>query len=168
MECEGFAAYKFAFTASGKSAETFYRRIFGQAHRQGIDLRVLISPSHARQWAVVSSPGLWATWEDWKRMLVRINEDEAAKAGKHPFPLWGFSGFNSITTERFPALGDTQTKMRGYWESSHYKKETDGLVLDRIFGRATPERPVPADFGVLLDSKKLETHLDGVRVLRDE
>lgn len=99
--------------------------------------------------------------------MVKVNEEEAALAGKAPFPLWDFSGFNSLTTEEVPALGDTETRMKWYWESSHYKKELGDLVLDRVLDYSSPNRKVPADFGVLLDSKMLEAHLNQVRIDRD-
>lgn len=104
--------YVFSFTSGTQSAENDYRQIFSFAHRNNIDLRVLVSPAHARQWEVINVLGLWPRWEEWKRMLVRINEEEARKAGKAPFPLWDFSGHNSITSEEFPASGDVQTMMR--------------------------------------------------------
>ena len=160
-------AYTFAFTAGNKSAENDYRRIFSFAHRKDIDLRVLVSPSHARQWEVINVLGLWPQWEEWKRMLVRINDEEARKAGKAPFPLWDFSGHNSITSEEFPVSGDVEAMMNWYWDSSHYKKAAGDLVLDRIFARGGGAAEVPPDFGVLLSDDMLEQHLQQLRLARD-
>ncbi|MEI6325981.1 MAG: hypothetical protein WCO91_11065 [Gemmataceae bacterium] len=160
-------AYQFSFNANGKSTEDYYRKIFALAHQKNIDLRVFISPTHARHMEVIYVLGLWPLQDEWLRIMVKVNEEEAARAGKAPFPLWDFSGFNSRTTEEVPALGDTETRMKWYWESSHYKKELGDLVLDRVLDYSSPNRKVPADFGVLLDSKMLEAHLNQVRIDRD-
>jgi len=115
-------AYRYAFAGNGRDTETDYRSIFSIAHKKGIELHVLISPSHARQWEVVRALGLWPVWEDWKRLLVRINEEEAQRVGRMPFSLWDFSGYHDLTTEPVPALGDVETQMRWYHESSHYNR----------------------------------------------
>jgi hypothetical protein len=158
--------YEFSFATQNKNTENNYRRMFAFAHKNHIDLHLLVSPSHARLWEVVYVLGLWPKWEEWKRMLVRLNDEEAIKAGKTAFPLWDFSGHNSITSENFPVAGDTETQMRWYWESSHYKKATGDLVLNRIFGQA--EQTVPPDFGVRLTADRLESHLQQLRLARDQ
>jgi hypothetical protein len=98
---------------------------------------------------------------------MRINLEEARAAGANPFPLWDFSGFTELTTEPFPPLGDKETKMRWYWESSHYKKELGDLVLDRMFDYKHPDREVPKDFGVLLTPENIESHLAWIREGRE-
>jgi hypothetical protein len=94
---------------------------------------------------------------------VQINEQEAAKSGEELLPIWDFSGYNSYTAEKVPPLGDVNTEMQWYWESSHYKKELGDLVLDRVFGHQEPGRTVNPDFGVLLASENIELHLQQVR-----
>lgn len=152
---------KFSFAEKGADSVAIYQAILRFAHENQIDLRILVSPSHARQWHLVWSIGLWDTWEAWKRTLVKQNEDIAKEMKRTAFPVWDFSGFNSITAEPFPSLCDKQKRMRWYWESSHYKRETGNLVLDRIFGRNTPTLPV--DFGVAMNSANIDAHLRATR-----
>jgi hypothetical protein len=90
--------------------------------------------------------------------LVRINESEAARAGREPLPLWDFSAPSTITREAIPAVDDL-TPMRWYWELSHYRKETGDLMLDRIFGHTDPNRQVPHDFGVRLTGENIDAQL---------
>jgi hypothetical protein len=144
-----------------------FQRLLRLAYQRKLDLRLLISPSHARQWETLYRAGLWTAWQDWKRSLLRINAEEAARAGAEPFPLWDFSGYTTLTTEAFPPAGDVQSRMRWYWESSHYRKELGDLVLDRIFGYVSPERAVPADFGVELNERSIEAHLAWIRQGRE-
>lgn len=136
------------------------------AHARRIELKLFISPSHARQWEVMATAGLTKKWEQWKRALVQINTDEAVRANREPFPLWDFSGYNAITGEAVPADGDMRTVMRWYTDSSHYTQALGRVLLDRIFGVTAVEPGVPVDFGVLLTSAGLENQLDAIRSAR--
>jgi hypothetical protein len=142
------------------------RAVYSRAHRERVALKLLISPSHARHWETIAAAGLWEKWEEWKQRLVQMNMEEAQRAGQQPFPLWDFSGYHSISSEAVPALGDTETIMRWYFDASHYRPEAGDLVLDRIFGLDSPERTVPSDFGILLTSSNIAAHLSGIRLAR--
>ncbi|MBZ0095345.1 MAG: hypothetical protein K8H75_08275 [Sulfuricella sp.] len=143
------------------------RAIFSRAHSDHIVLKLFISPSHARQWETLAAASLWNKWEEWKHKLVQMNEEEARRAGQPSFALWDFSGYNSITTENVPALGDTKTIMHWHFDSSHYTPAAGDLVLDRIFNFKSPDRTVPDDFGVLLTSSNIDAHLASIRVARE-
>ena len=143
------------------------RAIFARAHSDHIALKLLISPSHARQWETLAAAGLWGKWEEWKHRLVKMNEEEAQRAGQPIFPLWDFSGYNSISTEVVPVLGDTTTMMHWYFDSSHFTPAAGDLVLDRIFNYKSPDRTVPDDFGVLLTSQNIESRLANIRADRE-
>lgn len=140
------------------------RELVAFARDADIDLRLLISPAHARQYEAIDLSGLWPVWEQWKRETVAILAvDAAAHPGEQPFPLWDFSGYNSVTTEPVPDEGDAESRMRWYWDSSHYRRETGDLVLDRVLRHREVERELPPDFGVLLTRGNLERHLRDIR-----
>jgi hypothetical protein len=139
------------------------RAMIALAHQRHVKLHLFISPSHARQWEVLAVLGLWEAWEDWKRQLVRINEEEAGRAHQEPFPLWDFSGYHSISTENLPDSNASEAEMVGYIESSHYKPNIGNLLLDRMFDLRIPDRTIPEDFGVLLREKNVERHLEKIR-----
>ncbi len=151
--------YSFVHPKTGESTLKYFSSFLEIAYRDNVDLRIFISPSHARLWEALYSVGLWPQFEQWKREMVRINAEQAHKYGKTPFQLWDFSGYNSFTTEEVPSLGDIKTEMKWYWEASHYKKTLGDLVLDRIFG----ERIIANDFGKLLKSKNIEQQLAKIR-----
>jgi hypothetical protein len=142
------------------------RALIALAHQHHVKLYLFISPSHARQWEVLAALGLWDTWEDWKRQLVRINEEEAARAHQKPFPLWDFSGYHGISTENLPDSNVPGAEMAGYIESSHYKPAIGNLVLDRLFDLKVPGGTLPQDFGVLLTQDAIERHLEAIRSAR--
>jgi len=159
-----FQGKQYKFTNRKQSTLNYFRTLLDIAYRDNVDLRILISPSHARLWEALDSVGLWKKFEQWKREMVRINEQQANKYGKTPFPLWDFSGYNTFTTEEVPPLDDKKTQMKWYWESSHYKKELGDYVLDRVFEYNHPDRIIPDDFGKLLQSKNIEQQLAKIRV----
>ena len=149
-----------------------FRQILRLAHRGNIRLYLFISPSHARLWECWRLLGQLPSIEQWKRDMVRANDEEARLAGAAPFPLWDFSGYNSITTEALPEAGDRKTMMYGYFEDSHYSHAVGRLILDRLFDYQTPGHIPPADFGVQLSGENINTHLgelarQGERYRRD-
>jgi len=154
---------QFSFKTTQRNNWQIHQQLLELAHQQGITLHIAISPSHARQFETMAAKGIWDLFEQWKRQLVALNESVAAEQKQKPFPLWDFSGYNDYTTETVPALGDRETAMQWYWESSHYKKELGDLVLDQIFDYHSPEREVANDFGVKLTSKNITAHLAKIR-----
>lgn len=127
---------RFAFAAEqdGRHPMADLGQLLELAHRQGIRLQLFISPSHARQWETLRAVGLWGQWEDWKRQLVRLNVETARAAGRAPYPLWDFSGYDTYTSEAVPPLGDRSTLMRWYFDSSHYTPALGERVLARLYG----------------------------------
>jgi hypothetical protein len=135
------------------------RKIIRLAQQSNIRLTLFISPSHARMWEVWRIVGLSKTLESWKQVLVEANEDEAKRAGKAPFPLWDFSGYNSVTTERLPTHDEVEQLMFGYWEGSHYSEAVGVMILDRLFDNGAAGEKLPGDFGVALSSQNIAAHL---------
>jgi hypothetical protein len=149
------------------SSLDYIRLIIQFCRKEGIDLRLYITPAHAHQMEIASTVGEWPKIEEGKRTLVRLLEDDAkTHPGGKPFPLYDFSGYSSVTTEPVPQPGSSR-EMAFYWESSHFKEIVGDWVLDRLFEVERPERPVPVDFGVFLTADTIETVLAGIRVGRD-
>jgi len=143
---------------TGMTSFDAFRFMVRQAHANGTDLRLFITPALPSVRHLFSALGLSGRYEFWQKELVRINEEEAARAGRKPLPLWDFSDANTITSEVVPAAADL-TPMHWYWEFSHYRIRTGDLILDRIFGYRSPGRIMPADFGVRLTGDNIDAHL---------
>jgi hypothetical protein len=125
-----------------------FEKIVNLCRERNIKLIVFISPSHAIQWESIRATGEFKTWENWKRKVVQVT------------PVWDFSGYNSVTTEK---LADV---MENYADSSHYTAPVGNLVLNRILGYQ--EDKVPKDFGVLITPQNVESHLAKIRADREE
>ncbi|WP_431065184.1 hypothetical protein [Methylotuvimicrobium sp.] len=120
-----------------------------------IDLRLFISPEHARKLILMHTIGLWGVYEDWKLTMTQLIESNTPS-----YSLWDFSGFNQITTETFPVLGDKKTEMRWYWESSHYKKETGDIILSKLLNKDETVKNKYPNFGILLSPQTIESKFE--------
>jgi hypothetical protein len=156
-------AFVFRDPVTGVEPFSDLRTLLRLAYRERIRVTLLFSPAHARQWETLFQAGLWPAFEDWKRRVVRINEEEARIAQRPPYRLWDFSGFDRYTMETVPAADDRQSVMRWYWESSHYRQELGERVLDRVLGQRGPAREPATDFGVILTGSQVDAHLAHVR-----
>jgi hypothetical protein len=137
-------------------------KIVAFCRREGIDLRIFITPSHAHQLEIASELGGWPSFERGKRELVQLLSQDAARHGGAGFPLYDFAGYSSITTETVPA-DRSPDEMQYYWDSSHFKDRVGDWVLVRLFGSDKPDDPPPADFGVRLVPENLDAVLEETR-----
>jgi hypothetical protein len=152
--------FKYCFTNTDTGVTMFdpYRYLLRRAYADGTDLRLYVTPIHAAVRQILDALGLGARYDFWIQELVRINEQEAARARRVPLPLWDFSDPNTITRETIPDRDDL-TPMRFFWEHSHFRRATGDLVLDRVLGYHDANRTLPDDFGVRLTGANINAHL---------
>lgn len=160
-----YRIYSYSNTETGNNTLDSFRELLRIAYANDIEVRLFISPSHAWHWEGLSNVGLWQNWEQWKRDLTRINKEESNQAGKPNYPLWDFSGYNSITTETVPDQ-NISDQMEWYSDSSHYNMACGDLILERIFEQSDTSRLIPDDFGILIDDRNINAHLSNIRESR--
>ena len=140
----------------------WYRQTVRYAYDEDIDLRLFISPSHAYLFEAIHASGLWEIWEEWKRLLVAINEEEASRAGREPFPLWDFANYNDYSSVTVPMAAGKGVNMRDFWDVGHYRQEMGDVVLDRVLGDAPP-----TGFGARINGASIDDHLVSIRESRE-
>lgn len=123
------------------------------AHQQNIQIYLHIPPVHAWLTEALYAQGLGNEYRVWVTELVRINEASAARNSHAPFPLWDFSGYNSVTTEALPAPG-SRNKMRNYYDGSHYLPKVGEAMLNKMFNQNNSV----SNFGKSLHSANLADH----------
>lgn len=155
-----YRLYALSNPRTGEDTLAIFHELLRLSYENNIELHLLISPSHAWHWEGLADVGLWENWEQWKRALVSISEEEAKKAGKPVYPLFDFSGYNSITTE---ALPDSPGRMKWYNDATHYNRACGDKVLDRLFDKTNA---ATSDFGVQIDARNIDAHLAGIRSAR--
>jgi len=138
------------------------RQMVRWALKNDVELRLIIYPYHAQLLIMIDELGLWQSFEDWKRQLVRIIAEET---DKHHSPanitLLDFSGFSSYAREKIPAKGDRTTVVKWYWEAGHFKKELGDIVITRSLTRDLTEDINV--FGIQLTQDTIDLHLARTR-----
>jgi hypothetical protein len=124
-----------------------FEKIVNLCKENNIELKVFISPAHSTDNEAIRVTQQWQVLEDWKRKMVQLT------------PVWDFSGYNSITTEK---IAD---KMTNYADNSHFTPRVGDLILDRIFNQKTDS--IPDDFGILITPENIESHLAKIRKDRE-
>lgn len=152
---------KYEFSNDARDSFESYRKIIDIAHQKDIRLYLVTSPIHARMLEVMDTMGLQSKFEEWKRALVKINAEQAWANSAEAFPLWDFTGYNSITSESVPGADEEDKRMQWYSEGAHYRAETGDLVLNKVFG--LKGRMAPEDFGKLVTTDNIDEHLASIR-----
>lgn len=140
-----------------------FRDIVRRCRSRGIKLTVFIPPVHALHLEMIRSLGLWRNFESWKSDLTRILAQEAMS---EPIPLWDFTGYEGRVAEDVPRAGDHTTRMKWYYESSHFTPALGKLVL-RSIHEGQGRKPEQETFGVVLNCDNLSRDLDRTRAARE-
>ena len=111
-------------------------RIIRTAHQNNVRLILFIPPYHAKLLEIIKGVGLWPSFENWKRALVRVVDERTRELAEPAcnVDLVDFSGYNSYTMEPVPVNGDLRAQTRWYWEPGHYKAALGDVVLRRLVG----------------------------------
>ena len=135
-----------------------FRELLAYAREHDIELQLFISPVHARYLEWYRRVGWWPLFEAWKRELVAaIDQSQRPSSSRATVALWDFSGFNAVTTETVPRIGDLTTRMQWYLESSHYSARLGNLMLERMLAAdKEAESPLPR---TRIDPGNIERHL---------
>lgn len=133
------------YRASERALEDL-QAIVNTCREHDIDLRVVITPIHARHMDELYLAGLGPEYEAWVRRVSTIT------------PVWDFSGYNEITTE------PVTQGMKWFMDPLHYSLATGTVMIERIYGRPTSTE----GFGTLVTQSTIEEHLSELRRQYDE
>jgi hypothetical protein len=133
------------------------RDVLVSARAHGIDLTLAINPVHALDLELMVAGKNWERFEQWKRDVAGL----VAEVGATNVVLWDFAGCWEPTMEPVPPAGDTTTRMKFYYENSHYTPAMGALMLDRMFFGAANR------FGATISTMNIEQHLQLLREQRE-
>jgi len=134
----------------------WYEALLSFSQESGIELHIFITPYHLSHLDEIRRSGNWGMFNQWKRKLVQMNTETARLHGNKPFPLWDFSGYHPVAVNPFPTEADPYLVMKWYRESSHYRKITGDMILDRMLGIPIGQQL----FGAPLTAQNLNHILD--------
>ena len=139
---------------------TAVRDMMATARQHGIALRFFIPPSHARQAEIITFLGIEPLFEQWESELAcLLAQEAAADPNRRPFPIWDFSGYNSVTTEAIPPL-HSKLPMRWYYDSVHFSSRTGRAIQDRLLGLPSDDLGDMEDFGNKLTPSAMSAHFE--------
>ena len=133
------------------------RHVLAKCRDRHVELTLAINPVHALDLELFQVGHSWERFEQWKRDLVKMVAEESPD---DRVVVWDFTAYDGLPAEKIPPAGDS-TRMKFYFESSHYTPVTGGLMLDRMFQNATN------DFGRKISVANLEEHLKNTRAQRE-
>jgi hypothetical protein len=133
------------------------RDVLISARAHGIEMILAINPVHALDLELMVAGKNWERFEQWKRDVAGL----VAEVGATNIVLWDFAGCWEPTMEPVPPAGDTTTRMKFYYENSHYTPAMGTLMLDRMFFGATNR------FGATISTTNIEQHLQLLREQRE-
>jgi hypothetical protein len=102
-------------------------RLARECRRRGVALTLVTYPYHVELLLAFQQAGLWPAFEDWQRGLAEFSRRTGT-------PVWDFSRLSPQATEAVPSAGDTQTRMRWYWEAGHFKAALGDIVIADLAG----------------------------------
>ena len=126
---------------------TAAREMIATCDRYQVDCRFFISPLHADVLFAMYHLGLWPEMENLKRGLAELA------------PTYDFTRYSPLIEER--------TGPVVYWpEAFHFSPALGELMVRAMTGLRTPD--MPQNFGVLIESKNIESSLTAWRQERDD
>ena len=113
--------------------------LLAHACKASTDVRLFVSPLHARQLLLLRETARLDLFHEWKAALATLVD--AHESGGCDVTLTDFSMVSSYTSESFPERGDKQEQMRWYWESSHYTYRLGQMIIDQLWknGEGSPD-----------------------------
>lgn len=133
-------------------------QVIAVAAQHRIELTLFVHPYSADYLEMLHRAGLWDSFENWKRALVRVTEAARARSPV-ALRLFDFSGYDDASTERVPALGDRRTRMRWHWESGHYQSALGERLLSVMLGHRNED-------GYLMSSATIEGRIAAIQAAR--
>jgi hypothetical protein len=105
-------------------------RLIDEVHAGGGELRLYISPMHARHREVIRLAGLDDADDRWRAAIGALVAHKRAE-GKR-VQLWDFTTL--AFTDEVPRADQPDARMRAWWESSHATAALGEQVLARVMG----------------------------------
>ena len=134
-----------------------FRDLILACRHDGIRLYLAVPPVHAIHMEDLHATDQWDAYENWKRAIVRIVDEQnaaaasapaSAAAAAGPLVLWDFANYNRYTTEEIPPASAANPRMQYHYDQAHFTPAFGELLLHRILapstGSATSSGQTPA------------------------
>jgi len=149
------------------SSFQYLRQILRTAKESEADVRLFIQPTHVYLLEALKAFGMMGDYEKWQHQLIDLVEGVNKEYPESlNFPLWDFSGYNSVTMDEVPPVAEPKRPMDWYYDVAHFKKSLGSMIQDRVFNYSDAGRTIPTDFGMKINSKNIDLYQRGQRSRR--
>lgn len=150
------------------------QEVIDTCRARDVRLTLVMPPSHALDMEMLWVSGNWNAFETWKRGIVRMVDEENARArGERPdawqIPVWDFTTHGGRNAEELPRRveGAAWAPMRDWLETSHFTKEYGDDLIARMTGAQREGRGMPGEeLGSRITGESIEGHLARLRADR--
>ena len=161
------AAPKNIFQPGTQTSENFevLREIIQLSRAHGVHLHLIIYPYHAQMLELTGAAGLWALFEQWKKELTRIVEEETKNhpGTQHTARAMGFQRLYRSHHRNGAPEGRSANQDAVVLGSRSLQEGTRGSdTAPRIFNFRDPAQRVPNEFGMGLPWGDIDNHLAGI------
>ncbi len=144
------------YKSTNKNSFEDFEEIVRLCYKNGITLDIIFGPSHIRQWESFDYHIGIDVFYKWKKDVVLTVDKIAKEENTTPYRIMDFSVYHELTAEKVPE--DPAVEMKYHFEGSHYKEVLANIVLDRLLDKSPYK-----DFGIELNVKNIDSHLENLR-----
>jgi len=128
----------------------YFQQSLALLHQHNVKTTIVMAPMHASLLIALQECGLWNTYGQWKKELLRINQQEALGANHEPFKIVDYSRLNTYTTIALPADPSSTQRLPWFDDSAHASADFGKLILAELLnGKIEIGQPLMPD---MLDS----------------
>ncbi len=131
--------YRFTLDEHGQPLR-YFRQSVALLYDRNIRTDIVIAPLHASLLIALHEAGLWPTFNNWKKVIVQINEEEAVKRGKTPFAIVDYANVNPYTIEALPASHDSSTRLQWFNDAAHASPVLGDAILQTLSNRQSSSK----------------------------
>jgi hypothetical protein len=161
------AGARFTFEdPKGRSSIDALKRVIAFAQQNGIELRIMVSPHHAREYEIIRALSLWPMYEEWLRKLG--GAVEAANKGKgcwERIEILNFGEYRPLNIDlKLRSIAERSIFER-FDDSFHYNEDTSHLLIDEMLTR-DPCRPSINGVAIALSRDTVDEYIAEMREAR--
>ena len=155
----------YSFSNTNINTWKIFEKFLFESHEDDIELIIIILPMHARHLNTISLTKNWTKYENWKKRLIKSNNEISKIYKKKKFDIWDFALLNEITMEQVPNLNEN-IQMEWWWDS-HFKAEFGDIIISLIHDDEEKKGIYQERLGKKINLDNIDHHLSSLRVSLD-
>jgi hypothetical protein len=154
------AGTRFTFEdPKGRSSIDALKRVIAFAQQNGIELRIMVSPHHAREYEIIRALSLWPMYEEWLRELSSAaDEANEGKECRGRIEILNFGEYRPLNIDLKLRPASERGVFERFDDSFHYNDETSHVLIEELLTR-DPCAPSVHGGAVALTGDTVKAHI---------